>query len=214
MRMRRSLKAKIRRRRNRRTVSAPTSRRKRRSLSPIRRRPATEPASGHLSNSGQTPHPGHPSSRSPRRRVRLSPRRRSRCELSAARWSAFHRLRGGPPPPPPGNPYSAARLSGSPAAWPQQPWAPGPPPKKRGNGWKWGLGAVALLVVIGVTAAVTISVTRRRRRRWRSHADGRYLRLGKRRRQGPCEYHHRGPELRGVEADHTTLADDSEKGLG
>jgi len=70
----------------------------------------------------------------------------------------------GPPPPPPGgppppgNPYPP---QGYPGQWPQQqPWAAGPPPKKRGNGWKWGLGALAVLVVIGVTAAVTISVTK------------------------------------------------------
>lgn len=71
---------------------------------------------------------------------------------------------GGPPPPPPpggppppGNPYPP---QGYPGQWPQQQWAGGPPPKKRGNGWKWGLGALAVLVVIGVTAAVTISVTK------------------------------------------------------
>ena len=105
---------------------------------------------------------------------------------------------GGPPPPPPGNPYPPQGYPGPQQPWPQQqPWAPGPPPKKRGNGWKWGLGALALLVVIGVTAAVTISVTRGRRR-WRSHADGRYLRFGKRRRQGPREHHHRRSQLRGV----------------
>ena len=70
----------------------------------------------------------------------------------------------GPPPPPPGgppppgNPYPP---QGYPGQWPQQqPWAAGPPPKKRGNGWKWGLGALAVLVVIGVTAAVTILVTK------------------------------------------------------
>lgn len=76
---------------------------------------------------------------------------------------------GGPPPPPPpggppsGNPYPPQGYPGPQQPWPQQqPWAAGPPPKKRGNGWKWGLGALALLVVIGVTAAVTISVTKDR----------------------------------------------------
>lgn len=65
-------------------------------------------------------------------------------------------------PPPPGQPYPPPQGYGAPPQqpWPQQPWAPGPPPKKRGNGWKWALGGVALLAVIGVTAAVTISVTR------------------------------------------------------
>lgn len=68
---------------------------------------------------------------------------------------------GGPPPPPPGNPYPPQGYPGPQQPWPQQqPWAAGPPPKKRGNGWKWGLGALAVLVVIGVTAAVTISVTK------------------------------------------------------
>src|SRR4029079_4710104 len=75
---------------------------------------------------------------------------------------------GGPPPPPPpggppppGNPYPPQGYPGPQQPWPQQqPWAGGPPPKRRGNGWKWGLGALAVLVVIGVTAAVTISVTK------------------------------------------------------
>ncbi|MGZ9244003.1 MAG: hypothetical protein ACXW6K_26315, partial [Candidatus Binatia bacterium] len=68
---------------------------------------------------------------------------------------------GGPPPPPPGNPYPPQGYPGPQQPWQQQqPWASGPPPKKRANGWKWGLGALALLVVIGVTAAVSISVTK------------------------------------------------------
>ena len=69
---------------------------------------------------------------------------------------------GGAPQPPPGQPYPPPQGYGPPPqqGWPQQPWSPGPPPKKRGNGWKWGLGAVALLAVVGVTAAVTISVTK------------------------------------------------------
>ncbi len=70
-----------------------------------------------------------------------------------------------PPPggPPPGNPYPPQGYPGPQQPWPQQqPWAAGPPPKKRGNGWKWGLGALALLVVVGVTAAVTISVIKDR----------------------------------------------------
>ena len=69
---------------------------------------------------------------------------------------------GGAPQPPPGQPYPPPQGYGGPPQppWPQQPWSPGPPTKKRGNGWKWGLGAVALLAVIGVTAAVTISVTK------------------------------------------------------
>ena len=66
----------------------------------------------------------------------------------------------GGPPPPPGNPYPPQGYPGPQQPRPQQQWAGGPPPKKRGNGWKWGLGALALLVVIGVTAAVTISVTK------------------------------------------------------
>jgi hypothetical protein len=66
---------------------------------------------------------------------------------------------GGPPPPPPGDPFPPQGYPGPGQPWPpQQPWAQGPQPKKRGNGWKWALGAVALLAVIGVTAAVTISV--------------------------------------------------------
>lgn len=65
---------------------------------------------------------------------------------------------GGPPPPPQGYPGPYGPPPQQPQ-WGQQPWNPGPPPKKRGNGWKWALGAVALLTVIGVTAAVTISVT-------------------------------------------------------
>ena len=91
---------------------------------------------------------------SPRRHGLPSRGRRSRCEFSATRRSATSASAGRSPPP--GNPYPPQGYPG-----PQQPWAGGPPPKKRGNGWKWGLGALALLVVIGVTAAVTISVTGR-----------------------------------------------------
>lgn len=69
---------------------------------------------------------------------------------------------GGPPPgnygPPHGNPGQWGPPP-QPPAWPQQQWAQGQPPRKRGSGWKWALGAVALSAVIGVTAAVTISVT-------------------------------------------------------
>jgi hypothetical protein len=70
---------------------------------------------------------------------------------------------GGPPyqPPPDGMPGQFGGPPPQEPPWPhQQPWSPGPPPKKRGNGWKWAVGAVSLLAVVGVTAAVTISVVR------------------------------------------------------
>lgn len=71
-----------------------------------------------------------------------------------------------PPPPPGGGSYQPHQHGGhgGPSDMPwqsqhqQQPWAGGPPPKRRGNGWKWALGGVALVAVIAVTAVVSISI--------------------------------------------------------
>ena len=158
MRMRRNLRAKIRRRRGRRTVSDPTSRRKRRILRPIRQRPAIAPASAHRATAAGGPTPG---ARAVEARADAAGR-----VLAGDRAVSFQPPGGppppaGPPPPPPGNRIRRRAIRGpSSRGLSSSRGRSGPPPKKRGNGWKWGLGAVALLVVIGVTAAVTISVTR------------------------------------------------------
>ena len=200
--------------RKRRARSGPSD--ERRSRDPIRPRPATRVASGRPTLAAQNPQPEAPAAPKPApTRPAESIAGDRAVSFQPPGGPPYQPPPGGPPPPPPGNPYPPQGYPGPQQPWPQQqPWAPGPPPKKRGNGWKWGLGALALLVVIGVTAAVTISVTRGWRRRWRSHADWRHLRFGKRRRQGPREHHHRRSELRGVAADQRTRWLDSAEGLG